>query len=261
MIKDIVNDLADEQADLDGVVRDLPPAKWDAITPAAPWTIRDTISHLAFFDERQTQAIRDPDGFADEINRRMTGGTDDYMSIGIGRGRKLTPDDVIVWWRAARASEIEAFLPMDPEQRLPWYGPPMKARSAVTARIMETWAHGQDVFDTLGLKREPTDRLLHVAELGVKTFSWSFTNRGLEVPTERVRVALRAPSGSQRVWNDGCSNSITGPVDEFCLVVAQRRHYLDTALVIEGDVARHWMEIAQVFAGPPGPGRPAASLK
>lgn len=260
MIRDVVNDLADEQADLDLVVRDLPSAEWDAITPAAPWSIRDTISHLAFFDERQTQAIDDPDGFADEINRRITGGTD-YMSIGIDRGRAITTDDVLAWWRAARAAEIEAFLPLDPEQRLPWYGPPIKARSAVIARIMETWAHGQDIFDTMGLKREPTDRLFHVAELGVKTFSWSFTNRGLEVPSERVRVALRGPSGSQRVWNDEWSNSVTGPVDEFCLVMTQRRHYLDTALVIEGDIARHWMEVAQIFAGPPGPGRPATSIK
>lgn len=255
MIRDLVDDLAAEQDELDALLVHLSPSEWDTVTPSAPWTIRDTISHLAFFDERQVQAITDAESFANEIDQRMTGGTDDYTSIGVNRGRAMTPRDVLAWWRKVRATEIEAFLPLQPDQQIPWYGPPMKARSAVIARMMETWAHGQDVVDAIGLKREPTERLFHIAELGVKTFSWSFTNRGLEVPSERVRVALRGPSGSTMVWNDEWSNSITGPVDEFCLVVTQRRNYLDTALVIEGETARRWMEIAQIFAGPPGPGR------
>jgi uncharacterized protein (TIGR03084 family) len=162
----------------------------------------------------------------------------------------------LTWWRTARGAEVKAFEGVDPDTQLPWYGPPMKARSAVIARLMETWAHGHDVADALGVMREPTERLFHIAELGVKTFSWSYLNRGLEVPADRVRVALRGPSGRTRVWNDQMSNSITGPVDEFCLVVAQRRNYLDTSLVIEGAVAESWMQVAQIFAGPPGPGRP-----
>ncbi|HSL26761.1 MAG TPA: maleylpyruvate isomerase family mycothiol-dependent enzyme, partial [Acidimicrobiia bacterium] len=203
----------------------------------------------------QTEAITDPDAFAAEINQRLGEEAGAYMAAGLDRGRALTPAGVLAWWRTARGSELAAFATVDAEERVLWYGPPMRARSAVTARLMETWAHGQDVTDALGIVRRPTNRLFAIAELGVKTFSWSFTNRGLVVPAERVRVALRGPSGSERVWNDEWSNSITGPVDDFCLVVTQRRHYLDTALVIEGAVARHWMEIAQVFAGPPGPGR------
>ena len=98
-----------------------------------------------------------------------------------------------------------------------------------------------------------------IAELGVKTYSWSFLNRGLEVPTEKVRVALRGPGGSTRVWNDGAANSITGPVEEFCLVSVQRINYRDTNLVVEGELAQKWMEAAQIFAGPPGPGRSASN--
>jgi uncharacterized protein (TIGR03084 family) len=254
-VRDLIQDLRAEQEDLDGAVAPLPERSWDIVTPAEPWTIRDTIAHLAFFDERQTQAITDPDGFVAEINQRLGGEAAGYMAVGIDRGRALSPKGVLDWWRAARGAELAAFETVDPDRQLLWYGPPMKARSAVIARLMETWAHGQDVADALGIERRPTRRLFPIAELGVKTFSWSFVNRGLEVPTERVRVALRGPSGSVRVWNDEYSSSVTGPVDEFCLVVAQRRHYLDTALVIEGDLARQWMEIAQVFAGPPGPGR------
>ncbi len=255
-MRDLIDDLRAEQEDLDRLLAALDDQTWDKMTPAEPWTIRDTISHLAFFDERETQAISDPEAFASEINERLTGGIDSYMALGLDRGRSMTPSKVLDWWRTARAAELKAFEGVDPAAQLPWYGPPMKAPSAVIARLMETWAHGHDVAEALGVTRAPTERLFHIAELGVKTFSWSYINRGLDVPAERVRVALRGPSGSIRVWNDQMSNSITGPVDEFCLVVAQRRNYLDTSLVIEGDVARSWMEIAQIFAGPPGPGRP-----
>jgi hypothetical protein len=42
---------------------------------------------------------------------------------------------------------------------------------------------------------------------------------------------------------------------DFCLLVTQRRHLADTAVVVEGDAARQWISIAQAFAGPPGAGR------
>ncbi|MGH8928258.1 MAG: TIGR03084 family metal-binding protein [Acidimicrobiia bacterium] len=255
-MRDLVEDLEAEQIELDGLVTAIDEPSWDTATPAAPWTIRDTISHLAFFDERESQAIRDPDGFAVEINQRVADGIDRYIDLAIAHGRSMPAGRVLEWWREARGDELAAFATVDPDQRLPWYGPPMKARSAVIARMMETWAHGQDVADALGSRRPPTRRLFHIAELGVKTFSWSFTNRGLEVPATRVRVVLEGPDGSTRVWNEAMPETITGPVEDFCLVVAQRRHHLDTALKIEGETACRWMEVAQIFAGPPGPGRP-----
>ena len=228
---------------------------WEIVTPAEPWTVRDTVSHLAFFDERQRDAILDPDAFAAEINLSLKDGIDDYVAIGIDRGRVLTSPEVLTWWRSARIAALQAFEEVGPEEQLPWFGPPMKARSAVTARLMETWAHGHDVAEAIEVRRPATDRLFPIAELGVKTFSWSYANRGLEIPAERVRVSLHSPGGTTRVWNETMENSIMGPVEEFCLVVAQRRNFLDTTLVVEGEVARSWMEIAQVFAGPPGPGR------
>jgi uncharacterized protein (TIGR03084 family) len=257
-VRDLIRDLRAEQEDLDRILAGLDDPAWDIVTPADPWTIRDTVSHLAFFDEKEIQAIRDPAGFTGEINERLTNGFDRYMSLGIDRGRSLTPSQVLDWWRSAREAELLEFASIPPDVRIPWYGPPMKASSTVSARLMETWAHGHDVADALGISRPPTARLFHVAELGVKTFSWSYLNRGLDVPTERVKVALRGPDGDARVWNELMSNSITGPVEDFCLVITQRRNYRDTTLVIEGDIAESWMEVAQVFAGPPGAGRPPA---
>ena len=256
-MRELIEDLQAEQADLDAILAELDDEAWDQMTPAEPWTIRDTVSHLAFFDERQTQAIDDPAGFAEEVNQRVGGDYDEYMAIGTKRGRALSPTEVLAWWREARAEEVAAFATVAPDQRLAWYGPPMKAATAVTARLMETWAHGQDIADALRLARFPTGRLFRIADLGVKTFSWSFANRGLPVPGHKVRVALRGVGGRSEVWNDDANESITGPVEEFCLVVSQRLNYRDTHLVIEGEIARQWMEVAQIFAGPPGPGRPA----
>jgi uncharacterized protein (TIGR03084 family) len=228
------------------------------VTPSEPWTIRDQVSHLAFFEEQAALAAHDADGFGASLAAIFDQGLDAYMATGLDRGRAMSPEEVLDWWRRVRRATVDALRRHHPDDRLPWYGPPMRAASSAVARLMETWAHGQDVLDALDMVRGPTDRLFRVAELGVKTFRFGFENRGLETPDRKVRVALRGPGGTVRVWNDDCTDSVTGPVEEFCLVVAHRRNVADTHLVIEGAIARRWMEVAQVFAGPPGPGRPPA---
>lgn len=248
-------DLADEQRSLDELVASLDYADWDRMTPAEPWTIRDQISHLAFFDQQAALAAADGDAFIAEINRAFADGADAYMRRHLDHGRSLTPDRLLAWWRDARLELANAFGSVAPDQRIPWYGPPMRARSSAVARMMETWAHGLDVADALDVVRPPTVRLFHIAELGVKTFRFSFENRGLTVPEDRVAVELSGPDGSTRVWNTDATDRITGDVEEFCQVVAQRRHVDDTELRVFGTVARAWMENAQIFAGPPGPGR------
>jgi uncharacterized protein (TIGR03084 family) len=128
----------------------------------------------------------------------------------------------------------------------------MSARSFATARIMEVWAHGQDIFDALQIRREPTDRLQHIAHMGVATFGWSFMNRQMEIPDAEVRVELRAPSGDRWTWGpENATNQIKGSAQDFCLVITQRRNVVDTQLAVTGDTAAQWMTIAQAFAGPP----------
>jgi uncharacterized protein (TIGR03084 family) len=132
----------------------------------------------------------------------------------------------------------------------------MSALSFATARLMEVWAHGQDVADALGIERVPTDRLRHIAHLGVATFGWSFTSRRMKVPDSPVRVEITSPSGELWTWGPETAGDIVrGPAEDFCLVVVQRRNPADTRLAIEGATARQWMSIAQTYAGPPGAGR------
>ena len=157
---------------------------------------------------------------------------------------------------------VDVFRALDPKTRLPWYGPAMAAPSFATARLMETWAHGQDIADTFGIVRTPTDRLKHVAHIGVRARAFSYVTNGREVPADDIRVALISPNGETWSWNDdaGDDNTVTGPALDFCLLVTQRRNVADTALVVTGPLAEDWLGIAQAFAGPPGSGRaPLAS--
>jgi len=151
------------------------------------------------------------------------------------------------------------FAALDAGTTLPWYGPPMSAASSVTARLMETWAHGQDVVDAVGAIREPTSRLRNVAHLGVATYGWSHRVHGQEPPTTPVRVELTAPDGAQWTWGPAdAADRVTGSALNFCLLVTQRRHRADLALVANGPVADRWLDVAQAFAGPPGSGREPA---
>ncbi len=170
----------------------------------------------------------------------------------------MSPEELLAWWRLARARLLAAAEVADPNARVPWFGPPMGVRSFLSARVMETWAHGQDIADTFGIERQPTDRLRHVAHLGVGARAFSYVLRGREVRGEPVRVELEAPTGGIWEWGESrATNSVTGPALDFCLVVTRRRHRSATRLVTVGDAASEWMEIAQAFAGPPGPDRPA----
>jgi len=259
-MKEICRDLAKEQEDLDALVANLDDAGWDKPTPAEGWAIRDQINHLAYFDDRARLSATDPDGFTKHLQealRNLQGFADGIIQ----NGRRMRPAELLAWWRKERAKLIEAFQPMDPKTRVPWYGPPMSVRSSATARLMETWAHGQDVADALKVRRKPTDRLKHVAHIGVTTFGWSYANRGLKVPEKPVRVELTSPSGELWTWGpEGAEDRVRGPAEDFCLIVAQRRNLADTALVITGPVASEWMSLAQCFAGPPGPGRKPGQL-
>ncbi len=155
---------------------------------------------------------------------------------------------------------LRELLSLDPSTRVPWYGPDMSIASSLTARIMETWAHGQDVADALGATRATTPALRHVAHIGVRTLANSFVTRGFEVPDAPVYVALTSPDGECWTWGDaGAADRVEGDAVEFCLVVTQRRHVADTNLAVHGPVATQWMQIAQAFAGPPGAGRPPSS--
>jgi uncharacterized protein (TIGR03084 family) len=258
-VKGIVDDLLAEQNALDAIVGHMDGPSWCEQTPAAGWDVSDQIGHLTFFDERATMAITDRQAFESELADAAPD-LDTYMQEHLVASRRSSASELLTSWRDARSALIAALGTVGPSDRVPWYGPDMSARSFASARLMEVWAHGQDVADALGVIREPTDRLRHIALLGVKTMGWSFSINGEPVPDLPVRVELTGPAGVSWAWGDkNAADTVRGDGEEFCLVVTQRCNIADTSIETTGAVATRWMQIAQAFAGPPGPGRPATS--
>jgi len=243
-MKNLCRELAQEHAALDKIVKELSGSKWDMITPFYDWTIREEICHIAYFDDKASLAASDPDGFQTDMLEILEGVTsvDAFLAKTVKDLMKLSPKALMDFWISERTKMIKTIDVLEPQDKIPWYGPPMTAESFVISRMMETWAHGQDIADALKIKRTPTERLKHIAHLGVKTFGWSYKNRGLEKPGEKVFVELKSPAGENWVWNQGqTENSITGSAEDFCLVVSQRRHIDDTRLQASGPIAREWM--------------------
>jgi uncharacterized protein (TIGR03084 family) len=252
----LATDVAAESAVTRGLVAGLDEAGWRTPTPAAGWDIADQIGHLAYFDEAAVSSAVRPEEFRAWLAEAQAAGTLDADDIAAGF-RDRSGAQVLAWFDAARADLLATFAGLDPRARLAWFGPAMSAASALTARLMETWAHTQDIADALGLTREPTRRLRHVAHLGVAARAFSYAVRGQTPPPIPVRVDLAAPDGAAWTWGPAeAEDRVTGPALDFCLLVTQRRHRDDLALAIEGPAATEWMAIAQAFAGPPGPGRP-----
>ncbi len=251
------DDLLAERAALDDVLATLDAATWVASTPSAGWTILDQITHLAFFDDAARQAIEDPDAF--RAWKAQAVDVAAYVDAVTERTRSVDGPQARTWLQRAGHELAAAARRAPTDRRVPWYGPDMSLASMITARIMETWAHGVDVTDTVGLAPQATLRLRHVAFIGATAFANSFVSHRRAVPSERVRVVLDAPDGG--TWTFGPSaqdagdNLVTGPALDFCLVVTQRRHRDDTALVASAGVADEWLSIAQAFAGRAGPGR------
>ncbi len=251
----LADDLAAESAQLRSLLAGLDEAGWRRDTPAPGWTVADQVSHLAHFDDVAVRSATDPDAFRAEVARTGAEGGVDPDAVA-ARYRHLLGADILSWFDGARARLVEVFRGLEPGLRVPWFGPAMSAASSLTARIMETWAHGQDVADALGVSREPTARLRHVAHIGVGARAFSYAANGRRMPDAAVRVELTAPDGSTWAWGPpDAADRITGPALDFALLITQRRHRDDLALTVTGPAAWEWAEIGQAFAGRPGTGR------
>jgi uncharacterized protein (TIGR03084 family) len=258
----LVDDLVVEEDALDAVIVVLDDKTGSTPTPAEGWDVHDQIAHLAASETWAVRSLTDPDRFRAELAAFAEDPERRAAEVASGRLGQRPPDpaaDALAWWRAERRATVDALRNHEPSDRVPWFGPDMSVTSFATARLMETWAHGQDVVDAVGADRPATARLRHVAEIGVRTRRFVYTSRDLVVPDVDVRVELTAPNGDGAVWAwgpAGAADRIRGDALDWCLVVTQRRNPADTALVVEGDAAREWIGIAQAFAGAPTAHRP-----
>ncbi len=246
----IIDDLRAEGAALHTLLARQDEEFFERPTAFKGWSANDILGHLHVSDHWAITSARSREAFAG-LRREMARGGGPAAGTAAfldgARGHAL-----LERWRGLFLDMCAAFEALPEKQRLAWFGPDMSVRSFASARQMETWAHGQAIYDLLAVRRENTDRLRNVAIIGVNTFAWTFANRKLEPPGPLPHVRLSAPSGA--LWSFGEASEIErieGDAVEFCQVVTQTRNVADTRLRVSGDTARAWMSIAQCFAGPP----------
>lgn len=247
-------DLIAEADELHGFLATLQEAQWSRPTAFKQWTPWDVVAHLHFFDCVSLVALEGREPFAarrDELVKAMVAGVSNTELARRELGN-LAPAELLARWIRSCHDMATQLGESDPERRLPWFGPDMGVRMFTTARLMETWAHGQEVYDVLGVERVDGDRIRNIAQIGVNTFAWTFVNRRLPVPGPAPFVRLTAPSGAVWEWNEPRDDErVEGDATGFCQVVTQVRSLADTKLRVTGETARSWMSIAQCFAGPP----------
>ncbi|CAL9478769.1 TIGR03084 family metal-binding protein [Streptomyces sp. enrichment culture] len=251
----VFDDLRAESDELDRLVAELEPERWRLPTPSPRWSIAHQIAHLAWTDRSALLAVTDAGAFRELVEQALKT-PESFVDDGADEGALLPPGELLARWREGRRALDRALRAAPAGARFPWYGPPMSAASMATGRLMETWAHGQDVADALGVTRPATDRLRHVARIGVRARDFAFGAHGLTPPAEEFRVELVGPGGD--LWGYGpedAAQRVTGPALDFCLLVTRRAHRADLAVRAEGPDADRWLDIAQAFAGPPGAGR------
>lgn len=254
---DLADDLLLEYRQLADLCGTLSPEQWRQPTDFYGWTAWDEVAHLLLFDEAALLAVNDAAGFAADtaaLAREIAAG-EEMSAIARRRYRHLEGAALVALWRQRHEALVAALAATDPKARLPWYGPAMSTRSFMTARLMETWAHGQDIWDLLGRAREAGPGLRHIAHLGVTTYGWTFINRKLPIPHPAPFVALQSPAGEPWVWGEPSETDfVRGPALDFALLVTQRRNRADTQLTWAGDAADQWTRLAQCFAGDPAEG-------
>lgn len=257
-LDEVLTDLAAESDALDAVVASLDEDAWRIATPSDGWDVAAQIAHLAWGDEATVAAVGGGAAW-DELSAEVAEGLTERVDRAALEGGAVAPSELLARWRRSRAVCAEALRSVPAGTRVAWFGPPMSPVSMATARFMETWAHSADVHEALGIEPPLTDRVRHVAFLGVITRGFAFAAHGRRPPDEPVHVRLTLPSGAE--WQHGdesAADRVTGSAQDFALRVTQRRHRADLDLVAQGPVADAWLDVAQAFAGPPGAGRPPA---
>lgn len=258
-LEDIVQDLEDEHRSLAQVLRSCAEKQWHFQTASPGWQVRHQISHLEFFDQRAILALTSPDAFAADRRQIMAAAPEDPS---VAQAESASSRELLASWLWNSARLVEIGRHAEPGVRVPWYGPSMSLKSFLTARLMECWAHGEDVAAAIGSQRQPTARLRHIAHIGVATREFCLSINQLPADDSRIAIRLQSPEGELWEWASGNQVSpdeeqlITGDALDFCRVVTQRCSIEESSLTVKGMGAQTWMSVAQAFAGPPsGPKR------
>lgn len=241
--------------EIDRLVAGLDAAGWERPTPAAGWTVAHQVAHLTATFRLAELSVRAPEQFR-ELAGTLTPNFDANVEHAMAPYLAEPHDVLFKQWQAQRLAVDEGLAGTPPTQTVPWLVRPLPAAVLAAAGMMETFGHGQDIADALGVRRMPPAGLRHLVEFVARTWDFGYQARGLAAPGIELGFELTAPSGD--VWRIGAQDSgerITGPAVDLCLLATRRRHRDDLALTADGPEAEHWLDIAQAYRGPAGSGR------
>jgi enediyne biosynthesis protein E11 len=253
--QDVFADLTAESEEIDKMVAGLDASGWDTPTPAPGWTIAHQVAHLAFVFSLAGMAASDPVSFkslAEQAGKDFNGAVNAAISLYL----PSSPEVLFSRWQSERTEAIKALAAVPAGEVVPWLVRPLPPTILACAGLMEAFAHGQDIADALRIRREPGDWLRHLVGFAVLTWDFGYQARGLTPPDTEFRFEITSPSGEQWAYGpQDAEQRISGPAHDFCLLVTRRRHRADLAVTATGADADRWLDIAQAYRGPAGPGR------
>ena len=254
-------DFRDECNAVYSILENLKEQDYEMPTQFKGWTFNNVIGHLHVWNYAADISLKDGDEWKNFANSAMqalgSGSSMNEFEQTITKGIK--GPELLSMWKEYYIDMTERFAVADPKKRVKWMGPDMSVRSSISARHMETWAHAQELYDSLGLDRINEDRIKNIVIIGNNTFKWCFTVHKKTLPSTKPYLKLISPSGAIWEYNEPSEeHKIEGLAEEFCQVVTQVRNIKDVNLKLTGSIADEWMSVAQCFAGgaeqPPLPG-------
>ena len=254
-------DFRDECNAVYSILENLKEQDYEMPTQFKGWTFNNVIGHLHVWNYAADISLKDGDEWKNFANSALqalgNGSSMNEFEQTITKG--IQGPELLSMWKEYYTDMTERFAVADPKKRVKWMGPDMSVRSSISARHMETWAHAQELYDSLGLDRINEDRIKNIVIIGNNTFKWCFTVHKKTLPSIRPYLKLTSPSGEIWEYNEiSEEHKIEGLAEEFCQVVTQVRNIKDVNLKLTGDIAKEWMSVAQCFAGgaeqPPLPG-------
>lgn len=250
----VIEDLQAESLQIDSLVADIEPDRWDTATPAPGWTVAHQVAHLTFVFGIAGLAVEDPDTFTamtSTVGER--GGLDAVVNADAEQRIAAGPAGLLEQWQEVRDKTVAAFRVARPDRPVPWLVNPLPPAVLASAGMMELFAHGQDIADALPRPLLRGRALRHLVTFGVRTWDFGYEARGIEPPAEEFHFSVTGPDGE--LWEFGdpdATQRIRAGAEDFCLLVTRRRHPEDLAVTATGGSAQQWLHIAQAYRGPAG---------
>jgi uncharacterized protein (TIGR03084 family) len=245
-MREILADLVAEQQSLDQSLQRSPDRDWKKRVDGTPTTVQDTIAILAWEEQHAAKALTGEASVLDEVEEYADFA--DHLRQAVAEGNGKRPQEVIEWWRFARADVVSALYLNKPDDRVPWVGGDVSARTFATLRLAETWARGLGILTTLDKEIVDTPRLRHIAWLGWATLPYAFDLAGDEYD-DPIRVEVTGPAYARWVFGpDDASDVVRGAAGDWCrLVVGRPVPAKSSSLKATGPVAERALEVAGIF--------------